>query len=294
MTTEIVASYVGSHQVPASDLPALIRIVHGAFTGVPEGVGASRRVDPIANPQVGDAGMIVSFENGRGYKALRRHLKTLGLTPHDEWTSKQRSSLGCHLENSRRPGLTGAPHVGEYRWPSLGRIMAFESVHTIGVRAVPLTKFIKRTSSGVTPYPGRIILARHEDFAAHKRGDSDAIRRLGDFAVDRFGDQSDARKPSTAILIMRCLLAPGRSLARALRGVYLANWHVVPAKLMLGPSITLAARPARGPFRKVIRRDWASTLVVRVSRAVIAHLALGALGDSDDGSAIVVARHMPT
>lgn len=76
-----------------------------------------------------------------------------------------------------------------YRWPSLGRIMAFESVHTIGVRAVPLAKFIKRTSSGVTPYPGKIILARHQDFAATKRGGkTDAMRRLGDFAVDRFGD----------------------------------------------------------------------------------------------------------
>ena len=76
-----------------------------------------------------------------------------------------------------------------YRWPSLGRIMAFESVHTIGVRAVPLAKFIKRTSSGVTPYPGKIVLARHEDFAAIKRGDkTNAMRRLGDFAVDRFGD----------------------------------------------------------------------------------------------------------
>ena len=76
-----------------------------------------------------------------------------------------------------------------YRWPSLGRIMAFESVHTIGVRAVPLAKFIKRTSSGVTPYPGKIILARHQGFPGKKDDDHDgAMRRLGDFAVDRFGD----------------------------------------------------------------------------------------------------------
>jgi len=76
-----------------------------------------------------------------------------------------------------------------YRWPSLGRIMAFESMHTMGVRAVALAKFIQRTSSGVTPYPGNIILARHEDFAVMKRtGKTDALRRLGDFAVDRFGD----------------------------------------------------------------------------------------------------------
>ena len=76
-----------------------------------------------------------------------------------------------------------------YRWPSLGRIMAFESVHTIGVRAVPLANFITRTSSGVTPYPGEIIVARHEDFPGKgKDADPDAMRRLGDFAVDRFGD----------------------------------------------------------------------------------------------------------
>ena len=75
-----------------------------------------------------------------------------------------------------------------YRWPSLGRIMALESVHTIGVHAVPLAKFIKRTSSGVTPYPGHIILARHDDFATRVQADGDAMRRLSDFAVDRFGD----------------------------------------------------------------------------------------------------------
>jgi hypothetical protein len=78
-----------------------------------------------------------------------------------------------------------------YDWPSLGRIMAFESVHTIGVRAVPLAKFTERTSSGVTPYPGKIILARHDDFAARVDADPDAMRRLGDFAVDRFGDPFD-------------------------------------------------------------------------------------------------------
>ena len=75
-----------------------------------------------------------------------------------------------------------------WRWPSLGRVVAFESVHTLGVRAVPLAMFIKRTSSGVTPYPGEIILARHRDLQRHIDADSGAMRRMGDFAVDRFGD----------------------------------------------------------------------------------------------------------
>ena len=75
-----------------------------------------------------------------------------------------------------------------YRWDSLGRIMAFESVHTIGVRAVPIAAFITRTSSGVTPYPGKIILARHQELQSRMEADPEAKTRMGDFAVDRFGD----------------------------------------------------------------------------------------------------------
>ncbi len=75
-----------------------------------------------------------------------------------------------------------------YNWPSLGRAMATESVHTIGVRAVSIAKFIERTSSGVTPYPGQIILARYADFEQKIAEDPVALKRLGDFAVDRFGD----------------------------------------------------------------------------------------------------------
>ena len=74
-----------------------------------------------------------------------------------------------------------------YRWDSLGRVMALESVHTRGVRAVPIAQFIQRTSSGVTPYPGKIILARHDDFQSLIEGDSSAKQRLGEFAVDRLG-----------------------------------------------------------------------------------------------------------
>ena len=74
-----------------------------------------------------------------------------------------------------------------YRWDSLGRVMALESVHTRGVRAVPLAQFIQRTSSGVTPYPGKIVLARHDDFQPFVEDNSDAKQRLGEFAVDRLG-----------------------------------------------------------------------------------------------------------
>ena len=72
-----------------------------------------------------------------------------------------------------------------YRWPSIGRIMVFESVEKIGVRTVPLRSFITRSSEGQEPYPGKIILARHDQMAERLNGAASA--RLADFAVDRFG-----------------------------------------------------------------------------------------------------------
>jgi len=79
-----------------------------------------------------------------------------------------------------------------YRWPELSRIMAFESVQTIGVHAVTLDRFISQTSTGQHPYPGKIILARHAGYADKGgKGGGVAMRRLADFAVDRFGDKFD-------------------------------------------------------------------------------------------------------
>lgn len=42
-----------------------------------------------------------------------------------------------------------------YRWPQVGRIMVFESVEKIGVRTVPLSRFISRASSGKGPFRAR-------------------------------------------------------------------------------------------------------------------------------------------
>jgi hypothetical protein len=75
------------------------------------------------------------------------------------------------------------------RWPSLGRVMAFEAVQQLGVRTVPLSTFVRQSSTGKKPYPGKIILARHADFAdARGERTSDQAQRFADFAVDRFGD----------------------------------------------------------------------------------------------------------
>ena len=84
LTTDIVAAYVEKNHVTIDQLPALIRSVR-------EGLGAVSATDDVMPPAAKvtaaqirrsitpDA--LISFEDGRPYKQLKRHLGTLGLTP---------------------------------------------------------------------------------------------------------------------------------------------------------------------------------------------------------------------
>ena len=72
-----------------------------------------------------------------------------------------------------------------YRIPSLDRVMVFEAVEKIGVRTVPLSRFISMTSGGVHPYPGKILLARDQrvaDLPDKKK------RAMFDFAFANLGN----------------------------------------------------------------------------------------------------------
>jgi hypothetical protein len=77
-----------------------------------------------------------------------------------------------------------------WRWPALGRLIVFECVQQLGVRATPLDRFIRETSSGQRPYPGKIILARHQGVSRKSPADhAELIKDLADFALDRIGDR---------------------------------------------------------------------------------------------------------
>jgi hypothetical protein len=73
-----------------------------------------------------------------------------------------------------------------YRIRSLNRVMVLESVQQLGVRTVPLSTFISKTSTGTHPYPGRILLARHAGIADLS---AERTRRLFASAFDRLGDR---------------------------------------------------------------------------------------------------------
>jgi hypothetical protein len=74
-----------------------------------------------------------------------------------------------------------------FRVDEVKRVLVLECVQSIGVRAVPLSDFISRTSSGTRPYPGRILLARHADLPVH--ADHAVKRAMSRFAFGRLGDK---------------------------------------------------------------------------------------------------------
>jgi hypothetical protein len=76
-------------------------------------------------------------------------------------------------------------HVGfAWRWPEGGRILALECVQRIGVHAVSIDRFISETSDGVSPYPGKILLARHA-----RLSDDANLAALIKCGVDHMGDR---------------------------------------------------------------------------------------------------------
>jgi hypothetical protein len=63
--------------------------------------------------------------------------------------------------------------------------MVLESVEPLGVRTVPLSKYLTDYDSRGNPYPGGLILARHQEFQAKAKAKE--LARFGQFAVDLFG-----------------------------------------------------------------------------------------------------------
>lgn len=82
LAAKILSAYVTRNSVPAGNLPDLLSQVHRSITAL-----ESAKASPIARPSEAQIrasirpDTIVSFEDGKPYKALRRHLTLRGLTP---------------------------------------------------------------------------------------------------------------------------------------------------------------------------------------------------------------------
>ena len=132
LTAEIVSAYVANNPLPTTELAALIASVHAALTHITDGTSTTpmKTTPDVAKPTPAQIrksitpDVLISFEDGKSYKTLRRHLTLRGLTaeayrvkwglPSDypmtaENYSAQRSALARSLGLGRKSASDAVP-----------------------------------------------------------------------------------------------------------------------------------------------------------------------------------------
>ncbi len=88
LTADIVGAYVAKNSVPVADLPGLIASVHASLAGLGAPAPVEEKpVPPVPIRKTVTPDHLISLEDGKPYKSLKRHLTTRGLTP-DEYRRK--------------------------------------------------------------------------------------------------------------------------------------------------------------------------------------------------------------
>ncbi|ACL58591.1 MucR family transcriptional regulator [Methylobacterium nodulans] len=85
LAADLVSAYVANNSVPAAGLPDLISVVHGSLAalGQPAAPKPEPLVPPVPIKKTVTPDYLISLEDGRQYKSLKRHLSTRGLTPEE-------------------------------------------------------------------------------------------------------------------------------------------------------------------------------------------------------------------
>jgi predicted transcriptional regulator len=83
LAADIVGAYVTKNNVPAAELPSLIAATHAALVRLtaPQAPEIEKLTPPVPIRKTVTPDHIISLEDGRPYKSLKRHLSGRGLTP---------------------------------------------------------------------------------------------------------------------------------------------------------------------------------------------------------------------
>jgi predicted transcriptional regulator len=120
LAADIVSAFVSNNSVSVADLPALLGSVYAAL----QNVGSPAQVDePKPTPAVPvkksiTPDFLISLEDGRPYKSLKRHLTRLGLTPQQyraKWSLPADYPIVARNYAARRSELAKSIGLGQRR-----------------------------------------------------------------------------------------------------------------------------------------------------------------------------------
>jgi len=120
LTTEVTSAYLAHNAVQISALPELIASVHRALTSLSAPAAAEPEKPSPAVPVKKSVtpDYIVSLEDGRRFKSLKRHLTGLGMSPADyraKWGLPSDYPMVAANYAQRRSELAKAAGLGQQR-----------------------------------------------------------------------------------------------------------------------------------------------------------------------------------
>lgn len=122
-TTQIVSAYVSKNPVPAGELPGLIASIHASLQRIgtaPSTAVATtnEKATPAQIRKSVSPDALISFEDGKSYKTLRRHLTLRGLTPDGyraKWGLPRDYPMTCANYSEQRSALARSLGLGKAR-----------------------------------------------------------------------------------------------------------------------------------------------------------------------------------
>src|SRR3954447_11990463 len=82
LTADIASAYLSKNTVRPEDIPTLINTIHSALRGMGSSASAPVKAEaPMPWKKAIQPDYIISFEDGKHYKSMKRHLTTRGITP---------------------------------------------------------------------------------------------------------------------------------------------------------------------------------------------------------------------
>lgn len=147
LTGDVVSAYVSNNSIRPNDLAELIGSIHQALLGLGQpAVPAEEKHERATPTQIRKSvtpDALISFEDGKAYKTLRRHLTIRGLTP-----EAYRSKYGLPVDypmtsanySAQRSALAQSLGLGRHRQDTKARTAKIELVEDVQAPATPPTR----------------------------------------------------------------------------------------------------------------------------------------------------------
>jgi predicted transcriptional regulator len=158
LTSDIVSAYVTNNKVASTELPDVIAAVHSALRGLD---GEKQREPEKLVPMVPVKKSItpdhlISLEDGRRYKSLKRHLSGRGLTPaqyREKWGLAKDYPMVAPNYAKQRSELARALGLGQQRRKRPAKEVPFEAANSGGEPVAPRKRGRPKKTASATAMP---------------------------------------------------------------------------------------------------------------------------------------------